>query len=142
MFILTRYRVIIVDGIALLLISLFTYASLSKLADYQKFLSQLGQSEILSAYSKEISIVIPSVELLICCLLFFSRTKLLGLYSSFGLMLLFTLYIGSMLLFTEDVPCSCGGILEHLSWEAHIWFNVGVVLLTVVGVLWHRRANS
>jgi len=142
MFTLTRHRVILVDGIALLLITVFTYASFSKLADYQKFLSQLGQSEILSAYSGLVSIVIPSLELLICCLLFFHRTRLLGLYGSFGLMVLFTLYIGSVLFLTEDVPCSCGGILESLSWEAHMWFNAGLIMLAVVGVLMYRRESS
>ncbi|WP_291914138.1 MauE/DoxX family redox-associated membrane protein [Chitinophaga sp. CB10] len=138
MLISTKNRSLIVDCIALLFILVFVYASLSKLGDYQKFLSQLGQSEILSAYSMQFSIVIPSFELLICALLFFNRTKLLGLYGSFGIMVLFTLYIGSILVLTEDIPCACGGILEMLSWEAHIWFNMGLIVLAMIGVLLYR----
>ncbi len=47
----------------------------------------------------------------------------------------FTVYIGLVLtgLFGR-VPCSCGGVLSSLGWEAHFLFNVCILALAVIGV--------
>jgi uncharacterized membrane protein YphA (DoxX/SURF4 family) len=59
----------------------------------------------------------------------------MALYASFGLMVIFSAYIITILNFSEYVPCSCGGILENMSWRQHFWFNAGFVALGALGVL-------
>lgn len=121
--------------VALLYIVLFTYAALSKLFDFQSFQVQLGQSPLLSAYTGIISYTILGVELLIVLLLVFPRTRMIGLMSSFVLMLFFTFYIVLILNYASFVPCSCGGILEKLGWKEHLLFNIVFVLIGGIALL-------
>jgi hypothetical protein len=110
---LTR-RTTIVEIISALLIILWIYTGLNKLLDYDNFKFQLGRSPFLQDLSKPIAIALPVGELLLALSLTIKRTRLLGLYASFFLMLLFTGYIYAMLHYSYYVPCSCGGVLAAL----------------------------
>jgi hypothetical protein len=129
---------IIVQTIACLLVLLFVYAAGSKLMDYTKFRVELGKSPLLTAFAGTVAWGIPLIELGIALLLSFSRTRLAGLYASFTLMVLFTLYIGYILRFSPYVPCSCGGVLQKLNWTTHLYFNLFFILISALGVLFHR----
>lgn len=119
----------IVETISVLLILLFVYSALSKLLEFQNFQVQLGQSPLLSAYTGFISYSVLAVEFIIALLLAIPKTRFIGLLSSFGLMLLFTVYIVVILNYSSFVPCSCGGILEQLGWKEHLIFNIGFTIL-------------
>ncbi|NQX38437.1 hypothetical protein HQN84_06240 [Pedobacter steynii] len=125
---------LIVEIISGLFFLLFLYAAFNKILDFQKFKVQLGQSPLLTDYAMVIAWLVPTIEILICILLYFKRTLVIGLYASFSLMLMFTLYIIVILTFAERVPCSCGGILEKLGWTAHLIFNIIFVFLAVVAI--------
>lgn len=114
---------------------LFTYAAGSKLHDYEKFVVQLSQSPLLTSFAKVYAILVPMLELIIVTLLFFSKTRLLGLYASYAIMILFTAYIIVITNLSEFVPCSCGGILSQMTWRIHLYFNLGYVLLNLAGIL-------
>jgi uncharacterized membrane protein YphA (DoxX/SURF4 family) len=126
---------LIVEIISGLFFLLFLYAAASKLLDYQKFTVQIGQSPILTSYADTIAWLIPAVEILICVLLTTSSTRLIGLYASFSLMVMFTAYIAMILKFAERTPCHCGGILEKLGWTEHLIFNAVFVVLAIVGII-------
>lgn len=128
-------RKIVIDIIAVLFILLFVYAAASKLMDYQKFLVQLGQSPLLTAYVNSIAWTIPTLEIVIAILLAIPGSRLLALYASFTLMVIFSAYITAILSFSDFIPCSCGGVLQHMSWKAHLLFNVVFVILAAIGVL-------
>jgi hypothetical protein len=114
---------------------LFTYAAFSKLHDYEKFVVQLSQSPLLTAFAKVYAILIPLLELVIVALLYFTRTRLSGLYASYAMMVLFTAYIIVITNLSEFIPCSCGGILSKMTWKIHLYFNLGFVLLNLAGIL-------
>jgi hypothetical protein len=59
----------------------------------------------------------------------------MGLYASFFLMSLFTAYLMIMLNVSYYVPCSCGGVLEKLSWNQHIVFNVFFIVISAAGAI-------
>jgi len=118
-----------------LFVFLFVYASVSKLLDYETFENQLGQSPLLSAFADWVAPGVIILELLIAFLLFFERTRLVALFGFYTMMVLFTTYIVIILNFTAFVPCSCGGVLEQMGWTEHLIFNVGVMGLSVVGIL-------
>jgi hypothetical protein len=128
-------RKIIVEIIGALFILLFTYASLSKFQDFQKFRVQLGRSPLILAHAGLVAWFIPVVEIAIAVLLSTRRFQLIGLYASFSLMVLFSVYIIAILKFSEYIPCSCGGILQNMSWSEHLLFNAGFILLGAAGVL-------
>tara|TARA_R100000935_G_scaffold1440_5_gene4693 strand:+ start:10982 stop:11461 length:480 start_codon:yes stop_codon:yes gene_type:complete len=124
-----------VQIISMLFIILFTYAAISKLLKYEDFKLQLSQSPFLSAYADALSWGIPASELTIAALFFFPKLNLEGLWSSFLLMLIFTTYIITVLNFSDYIPCSCGGIISSLSWNQHLYFNIGFIILAACGIL-------
>jgi len=122
------------DIISGLLVLLFTYAAISKLIDRQHFQEVLAQMLLIKYVAGFISFALPVTELAVCALLFMPGTRLLGLYASFGLMVVFTLYISFMILFAPHLPCSCGGVLEQLSWIQHLVFNVVFIALSATAI--------
>ncbi|AZA54524.1 DoxX family protein [Chryseobacterium sp. G0201] len=121
---------------------LFFYASISKVLDFENFQVQLAQSPLLSAYAGFISYVVIITELVICLLLCFPETRLIGLYGSLSLMSAFTIYIYLILNYSDFVPCSCGGILEELGWTEHLIFNVFCILVSLIGIYLLSNLNS
>lgn len=132
----------VVFVISRLFILLYLYAALNKILDFEKFKVQLGQSPILTDYAWIIAWLIPGIEIIISILLLFQRTLVIGLYSAFGLMVMFTAYIIVILNFADRIPCSCGGILERMGWNAHLVFNIGFVFLGIVGVITQSKIQE
>ena len=135
-------QTILLEIISALLIFLFVYAAASKLLDYQKFQVQLGQSPLLTAFAGWVSWIIPALEIIISIMLAFSRFRLFGLYASFCLMVMFTAYIIAITKFSDYIPCSCGGVLQNMSWNQHLVFNIAFVLLALVAIVLHPKENG
>jgi uncharacterized membrane protein YphA (DoxX/SURF4 family) len=127
-------QIILLNSICLLYVVLFIYAAVSKLLDFEQFRLQLGQSPLLSAFAGWASVGVPTVELFISLLLIFPKFRLAGLFASLSLMVMFTTYIIIILYFSAFIPCSCGGILEKMSWAQHLVFNVGFIVLAIFGL--------
>jgi hypothetical protein len=125
----------IVFVISLLHILLFTYAAASKVLDFQNFQIQLGQSPLLSAFAGTVAVLVPFVELILVLLLMFSKSRLIGLYGSFVLMTMFSAYIVIILNFSSFTPCSCGGILEKMTWTQHLIFNSVFLVLSAIAIV-------
>ncbi|KMQ70217.1 MauE/DoxX family redox-associated membrane protein [Chryseobacterium koreense] len=127
---------------SLFFILLFVYAAASKMLDFENFQVQLAQSPLLSAYAGLISYAVIILEIVVAGLLCFQVTRLIGLYASFALMVAFTVYIYLILHFSDFVPCSCGGILEKMSWQQHLVFNIISVLLAFIGISFIRKDRA
>ena len=110
-------------------IILFTYTAINKLIDYPTFRIALIQSPVLEHYADIVAIAVPAAELIIVAMLVISVTRKTGLIASLLLMVVFTTYIGYLLLFANDLPCNCGGILKALSWKSHLAVNILLVAL-------------
>lgn len=137
------YKKIIVDGLSILFIVLFIYAAVNKLQQLETFQIQLEQFPFISEYTQWIVWVVPILLIIVSILFLFERMKWIAFYSSFLMMLFFTLYIIAVLNFAESIPCSCAGIFNSWSWNDHLYFNMGVLLLAVVGIaLSHRLGKS
>lgn len=124
--------------ISILFIILFTYSAVSKMLDYEQFKVQLGLSPVLTMFSDWVAWCVPVVEILVVGLLANARFRLTGLYASFGLMVLFSCYIIAITRFSEYIPCSCGGILQNITWNQHLVINIFFLLLGAAGVLLYR----
>lgn len=131
----TNIKSIILRIICLLYVLLFVYVSISKLLDFENFQVQLGQSPLLSAFAFWVSWLVPIMELLIAFLLLISRFRQIGLIAALSLMSMFTAYIFIILHYSSFVPCSCGGVLEKMSWNVHLVFNLFFILLTIIGIV-------
>lgn len=135
-------RKMVIDIICYLFVFLFVYASAAKLLDVEKFRIQIGQSPLLTSIAGFVAWFIPLVEIALSVFLVIPRLKLTGLLGAFGLMVLFTVYIISILQFSEHIPCSCGGVLQRLGWTEHLIFNIAFVLLSVIGIVLHSKENK
>jgi uncharacterized membrane protein YphA (DoxX/SURF4 family) len=127
-------RTTIIETIVILNVILFLYTGIAKIMDYSVFKEQLADSPILGFAAKPVAILLPVVEFIVVILLAIPRWRLKGLYSSLALMLAFTAYIISMFIVSPEMPCSCGGIIELLSWEEHLVFNSVFLLLDALAV--------
>jgi len=123
-------------------VMLFVYAAVSKLLDFENFQVQLGQSPLLSSYASYVSWMVPTLELLIAFLLFVPKFRNYGLYACLCLMTMFTAYIYIVLHYSSFVPCSCGGILEKMSWNVHLVFNIFFVGIAVLGIVFSHRYKT
>lgn len=137
-----NFKSYIIYAIALLYVLLFAYAAISKILDFENFRVQLGQSPLLSAFADFIAFAVIAFELIICCLLVLPKTRIIGLFASYCLMFMFTAYIYIILNYSSFVPCSCGGILEKLSWNQHIIFNIAFIILAVIGILFDKTKHQ
>ena len=128
-----------IEVISLLYILLFVYAAISKLLDFENFQVQVGQSPLVSAFASWITWAVPVLELIISLLLSIRKFRIWGLLSAFCLMTIFTVYIFIVLNYSSFVPCSCGGILEKMSWKVHLFFNIIFLLLAAVAIYFHSE---
>lgn len=132
---------IIVDIIALAFIILFAYTAYDKLRYIEIFQSSLIQSPLIGkTFAGLVSYAIPIIEIGIVCLLFFR--KRIGLFASLILMSLFTLYLGYILIFAPKLPCSCGGIIQAMTWQQHLAFNIFFTLLAAIALKLNRQKNN
>jgi putative oxidoreductase len=125
--------------IAALFILLFVYTAASKLLGFSVFRFVLSRSPLIGNMAPAIAWVLPFLELFVSLLLFFPRTRRRGLWASFILMVLFTGYLAYMIAFAPHLPCSCGGVIRHMTWTQHLFFNVFFTLLAATGLWWDRR---
>lgn len=125
-----------------LLVLLWVYAAFSKLLVYTTFTSQLKQSPLLKPYAEILVWLVPTVEIVIAILLTVMVTRIKGLYASLVLLSVFTIYIAGMLLSGVHLPCSCGGIINALSWQQHLVFNLLFMALSIAGiVVWKKQTR-
>ncbi|MES3016640.1 MAG: MauE/DoxX family redox-associated membrane protein [Bacteroidota bacterium] len=119
-----------------LLILLWTYAAVSKLADYETSRGQM-LNQALPEWLEEILVWgVPAVELFTAALLLFNRTKFYGTILSLFLLICFSAYIALVQFnYFDYVPCSCGGIIGSLSWEQHFVFNLVFIVMAASAIL-------
>lgn len=128
-----------IEAITAVLLLLWIYTGLNKLIQYDKFSFEAGRSPFLQHLALLVAAMVPAGELTIAALLIFKRTRVAGLYASLFLMTLFTGYVYVMLHYAYDLPCSCGGIIELLTWEQHLIVNLMLTLLTAIAILLQSR---
>jgi putative oxidoreductase len=118
-----------------LLILLWSYAALSKLLDYEEFRWQLHNQEIPELLVPVLVWLLPASELITALMLLTDRFRMAGYLISAGLLLVFTLYIGFILMgWAARMPCSCGGVIGKLGWGEHFFFNIFFLALTIAGL--------
>lgn len=137
-----KRQAFVTDIISSLLLLLFLYTGLSKLINHRTFAFVLSQSPLLHPFSGLLAIVLPLLEIVIAVMLFLPVTRLKAMYASFVLMLLLTVYLSGMVAFTHDLPCNCGGVIQKLSWQQHIVFNLFFLFLSFSGIFFLRRRMS
>jgi hypothetical protein len=116
-----------------LLIILYIYAAISKLLTFPEFRQQLHNQNLSEGFAGFLLYFLPFAEIVTAFLLCFRRTIIFGLVTSAILLTAFTGYISLVMLhYWDRTPCSCGGILSHMSWTTHLIFNWAFLLLNII----------
>lgn len=135
-------RKIILDVIIGLFVLLFLYTAASKLFAYDNTFLQMSKSPIITDFAHILVWLVPLTEFVISTLLLINRTVLLGLYLSFAMMSLFTAYIYAILNYSDSVPCSCGGVIENMTWQQHLIFNIVFMVFALLGIIIHSTMKK
>jgi hypothetical protein len=122
---------IFIEIVCSLLILLFVYSGTSKLIEHAKFVFQLKESPypFIKLFAGAIAWIIPAAEIIIACLLTVNRTRIYGLWLYLFMLASFELYISGLFLSGKNIPCTCGGLISHMSWHGHLAFNASFMLL-------------
>lgn len=128
-------RTTIIEAIVFLYALLFLYTGVSKLMDYKEFSEQLEDIPILTPIAPFLAVVLPCAEFCVVALMVIPRWRRLGLWAAFTTMACFTIYIISLLSFSDKLPCSCGGVISQLSWPQHIILNSSFMILAILAIV-------
>lgn len=122
---------------------LWIYAAISKLGNLHETILQMQKQPLPMWSATVLAIGIPIVELGIAGLLNVRKTRRWALLGSTGLLCLFSLYLLYVLqLDKSHIPCSCGGVLQQLGWEQHLWFNLFWLAVCMVGIRLHWKLEK
>lgn len=121
-----------------LLALLFIYAGCSKLLNMADFAGAMAVQPFAGWIKALLSNTLPYAEIVIAVGLLLYKSRQYAPYMYALLLLLFTSYSGLALFhYFKTVPCSCGGIIEHLDWKAHFILNLVFCVLTIVATALH-----
>lgn len=136
-----KFRKTSVEIISLVYVMVFAFTGLTKLMEGDQFFNNLNNSPILPDVvwlSYIISWAVPTLEIVIALLIAIPRTRLKGLYAALGLMIVFTMYVAGIVFISPYAPCSCGGIITLLTWQEHLLFSIGMIVLALLAIRFHR----
>lgn len=137
-----KTKVIVTDVIISLFILLFVHTATSKIFTFQGFDKVLGEVPMFGSFHTFVAVFIISIEIIIAALLIIPATKKIGLYATLILMIIFTIYLTYMVAVSSRLPCSCGGIISHLSWQNHIWLNAALIGVALLGLLTNQNKKQ
>lgn len=122
--------------ITALLVLVWIYAFVTKLSNIPRFKKGL-EAEPFPAHVKRVLVwLLPPLELASSLLLVFEHTRLAGFYLSFTLMLAFAVYIGGAVLdFYDQSPSVLGIFFRKIRWDRHLWINLLLTVLALIGIL-------
>lgn len=132
----------IVEVASMFLIILFIYAATSKLLEFEKFRIDIGKSPLLYRFTSVIPELVIISEFVISIGLMIKRYQFLALYGSTALMVMFSTYIILIMRFSPFTPCSCGGVLENMSWGQHLVFNLAFVILGQCAIFYYPTTDQ
>ena len=119
--ILSIYKNLIISIAIFANFIIFFYSGIDKLLHFNQFVNNFSKSPFSpQKYLEELCAFIIFLEIGFSILLFFDRTKRISLIGFGILSFLFSSYISLMIFFSPYLPCSCGGIIDLLSWNEHL----------------------
>lgn len=128
-------QVFLTEMISFLIWAMWMYAAVSKLWDIDKARGEMLNQVFPLWISRILVWAVPISEIVTASLLPLARTRRFGLTISLILLTAFTGYI--LIVMTGifgRIPCSCGGILEQMSWGQHLLFNLFFMALTFIAI--------
>jgi hypothetical protein len=128
--------------VSIFFVILFCYACISKILDFRNFQSQLGQSPGLAGYKLVVAYGIISLQMIAVILLCFRTSRFLGLWITFGILSVFAGYVAFILIYSKNLPCTCIGLIEIISWKGNLILNIGLMIIALAGIFIAEKRNQ
>lgn len=135
--------------VAGLLILPFTYVAIDKSLNSGTFKDILMNHPIPVIFQPALQWILPAGLFSTSLLLALNKFRIYGFIVSTLILSLFTIYVSLILTnFFDNIPCSCGGISEGLSWKEHLLVNIFLLTIALIGstmefkIQKHRSINN
>lgn len=116
--------------------TIYFFSGVDKSLNFEKFVIQFARSPFApSVFLIEFSILIIIIEIILCIMLFIDKLNKWALFGFFILSFLFTTYIFLMLIYSPQLPCSCGGLVDFLSWKQHLILNLFLTIMSFLAFM-------
>ncbi len=89
---------------------------------------------MIGGYGTFLAVTLPVSELLLSFALLIPATTRIALFISLALLLTFTGYLIISLFNHYDLPCTCGGVIQQLTWKQHVLFNTAFIAINIVAI--------
>lgn len=133
------YRIFTNLAIALIAL-LWFYAAVSKWLNFAHFREAMHKQPFTPMVQSTLIYALPPLEVVTGILLIIKRWAFTGLITSAGLFLAFTVYTALIIARKfGHIPCSCGGLIEHMGWIFHLYFNLAFLILTITAIIIFKR---
>lgn len=126
-----------------LLVILWCYTAISKWSEPAAFMASIASQPLGSIPDRLVFWALPAAEILAALALLSKKTRPIGLWLSVVLMATFTIYVGLALAkIFEKLPCSCGGVIGKMGWQAHFWFNLFFLTIAVYATAYQNHKKQ
>lgn len=124
----------------LILLAMWIPVSLDKILHFELFKNAMIQQPFNDRIGLLLAYILPFFEWSIVVLLLMPSLRRYGFLLSSFLMLLFTCYVALAIIASPDnLPCGCGLVFQHLSWEVHLVLNSIFLLISLLGLLLEKH---
>lgn len=124
----------------LILLAMWIPVSLDKIMHFELFKNAMIQQPFNDRFGLLLAYILPLLEWSTVVLLLIPSLRRYGFLLSSFLMLLFTAYVALAIIASPDnLPCGCGLVFQHLSWEVHLVLNSIFLLISLLGLLLDKR---
>ncbi|WP_339879100.1 MauE/DoxX family redox-associated membrane protein [uncultured Algoriphagus sp.] len=122
--------------ISLPLLILWGYTSIDKILFWQESYRAFLNQPFPMSWGIVLAYAVPGLEILLVVLVMIPETRYWGFLGSALLLNSFSVYVGMVWIGVfPETPCNCAGLINLLSWEGHLFLNLGFLTLSVLG-LW------
>ncbi|WP_316828614.1 MauE/DoxX family redox-associated membrane protein [Pedobacter miscanthi] len=140
---LSPFRRMTLEVLACILVLLWLYTGLDKLADYNKYWHSMYLQVFPRSVLKIMVPAVPVMELGTAILFFIYRYRTLAYVLSLTLLTGFTTYVALIYLgYFPKRPCACAGLFEHMGWGGHLLVNGALTLVAAVALIIHLKGKG
>lgn len=121
--------------VTLILMALWIPISLDKFTNFALFRAAMIQQPFNDRLGIFLAYALPPLELAVGLLFIVPKTRLWAFRLSCLLMTAFTAYVMlAVLKVWGKFPCGCGLVFHQIGWVAHLWLNIGFLLISLLGL--------
>jgi putative oxidoreductase len=141
-------KAILIDLLTVLLLLLFAYTAASKFLDMSKFIFQmrLAPVPLVKIIAPVLGWTVPVIEMIIAIVFalgfFHPVLKIKAMYASVILLVIFEIYIATMVLSGSRLPCTCGGIVSKMGWTDHLFFNGFFIITGILSIKYLEKQKN